>query len=372
MEVALLFAMVIGMMLIGVPIAVSLGLSSILFLMMFSHGTSLASVAQTLFSAFEGHYTLLAIPFFILASVFMSTGGVANRIIRFAIAVVGSFRGGLAIASVFACMLFAALSGSSPATVVAIGSIVIAGMTGGIERAGVINRELAAIAERRGYGFGLGSQRAMQVEPDRTETYRVREVAPTTLVLGNIGAVHAGTLATAEVGALVADVGADALCVHLNPAMELVQPEGDRDFTGCAATLRRLAAELPVPVIAAVHGVALGGGFQMALGADIRYAAPGTRMSIMEIKWGLIPDMALTTTLRDILPVDKVKELAWSGRPVSAWTRSTKAPVEKSRLRGLVLSYPEISIGMMRALSLKIREGHARHARLQSRRSDKA
>lgn len=128
MEVAILFGMVIGMMLIGIPIAVSLGLSSILFLMMFSHGSSLASVAQTLFSAFEGHYTLLAIPFFILASVFMSTGGVASRIIRFAIAVVGSFRGGLAIASVFACMLFAALSGSSPATVVAIGSIVIAGM----------------------------------------------------------------------------------------------------------------------------------------------------------------------------------------------------------------------------------------------------
>jgi C4-dicarboxylate transporter DctM subunit len=71
---------------------------------------------------------LLAIPFFILASSFMSTGGVANRIIRFAISMVGWFRGGLAMASVFACMMFAALSGSSPATVVAIGSIVIAGM----------------------------------------------------------------------------------------------------------------------------------------------------------------------------------------------------------------------------------------------------
>lgn len=127
MDILMLFIMVIGLMLIGVPIAVSLGLSSILFLMMHSDA-SLASVAQTLFSAFQGHYTLLAIPFFILASVFMSTGGVAHRIIRFAIAVVGSFRGGLAMASVLACMLFAALSGSSPATVVAIGSIVIAGM----------------------------------------------------------------------------------------------------------------------------------------------------------------------------------------------------------------------------------------------------
>lgn len=94
MEILILFVMVIGLMLIGVPIAVSLGLASILFLLMHSDA-SLASVAQTLFSAFQGHYTLLAIPFFILASVFMSTGGVAHRIIRFAIAVVGSFRGGI-------------------------------------------------------------------------------------------------------------------------------------------------------------------------------------------------------------------------------------------------------------------------------------
>ena len=127
MEVALLFSMVIGLMLIGVPIAISLGMSSVLFLLVYSE-SSLASVAQTLFSAFEGHYTLLAIPFFILASSFMTTGGVAQRIIRFSIACVGHLPGGLAIAGVFACMLFAALSGSSPATVVAIGSIVIGGM----------------------------------------------------------------------------------------------------------------------------------------------------------------------------------------------------------------------------------------------------
>ena len=127
MVIILLFLMVIAFMLIGVPIAVSLGLSSIIFLLIHSDA-SLSSVAQTLFSAFSGHYTLLAIPFFILASSFMSTGGVARRIIRFAIACVGSLPGGLAMASVFACMMFAALSGSSPATVVAIGSIVIAGM----------------------------------------------------------------------------------------------------------------------------------------------------------------------------------------------------------------------------------------------------
>lgn len=119
--------MVVALLMIGVPIAVSLGISSIIFLLVLSDA-SLASIAQTFFQAMAGHYTLLAIPFFILASSFMSTGGVAKRIIRFSIAVVGHFPGGLAIAGVFACMLFAALSGSSPATVVAIGSIVIAGM----------------------------------------------------------------------------------------------------------------------------------------------------------------------------------------------------------------------------------------------------
>jgi C4-dicarboxylate transporter DctM subunit len=127
MEAFLLFLLVITFLAIGVPIAVALGLSSVLFLLSFSD-SSLSSIAQTMFDAFEGHYTLLAIPFFILASSYMSTGGVAKRIIRFAIAAVGHVKGGLAIAGVFACMLFAALSGSSPATVVAIGTLVIAGM----------------------------------------------------------------------------------------------------------------------------------------------------------------------------------------------------------------------------------------------------
>ncbi|SOH92228.1 C4-dicarboxylate transporter, DctM subunit [Monaibacterium marinum] len=127
MEVIILFLGIIALLMIGVPIAIALGMCSIMFLLAFSD-TSLASIAQSLFQAMAGHYTLLAIPFFILASSFMSTGGVAKRIIRFSIACVGHMRGGLAIAGVFACMIFAALSGSSPATVVAIGSIVITAM----------------------------------------------------------------------------------------------------------------------------------------------------------------------------------------------------------------------------------------------------
>jgi C4-dicarboxylate transporter DctM subunit len=126
MESIVLFALLFLFLFIGVPVAVSLGLSSVLVIAVFSHD-SVSSVALQLFTASQ-KYTLLAIPFFILASAFMSTGGVAKRIIRFSIATVGHFRGGLAIASVFACMLFAALSGSSPATVVAIGSIAITAM----------------------------------------------------------------------------------------------------------------------------------------------------------------------------------------------------------------------------------------------------
>ena len=76
--------------------------------------------------------------------------------------------------------------------------------------------------------------------------------------------------------------------------------------------------ELLVPVICEINGVAFGAGLQIALGADLRYAAPDARLSVMEIKWGLIPDLAISTTLRDILPVDKAKELTWTGRIVNA------------------------------------------------------
>lgn len=127
--------------------------------------------------------------------------------------------------------------------------IIIAAMTGGTEEAQRINHELASIAEERGYGFGLGSQRAMHVRTETKGTYVVRDVAPTTLVLGNVGVVQARAMKTSEVEALAKGVGADALCVHLNPAMELVQPGGDRDFRGGLDTIARLVKELPLPVV---------------------------------------------------------------------------------------------------------------------------
>ena len=126
MTIAALFLLLFVFMGLGMPVAVALGLSSILTIMMFAQD-SMASLSLKLFETSE-HYTLLAIPFFILGGSFMTTGGVAKRMIRFANACIGHLRGGLAMASVLACMLFAAVSGSSPATVVAVGAIVIAGM----------------------------------------------------------------------------------------------------------------------------------------------------------------------------------------------------------------------------------------------------
>ena len=126
MSAAILFILLFLFMLMGIPIAISLGLSSVITIMAFADD-SIASLADKVFHTMH-HSTLMAIPFFVLASAFLTTGGVARRMISFAVDAVGWLKGGLGMASVLACMLFAAVSGSSPATVVAIGSIVIVGM----------------------------------------------------------------------------------------------------------------------------------------------------------------------------------------------------------------------------------------------------
>jgi isopentenyl-diphosphate delta-isomerase len=127
--------------------------------------------------------------------------------------------------------------------------LLITGMTGGTAEATAINRDLAAVAEAHGIAFGLGSQRAMQREPALAATFAVRTHAPTTLVLANLGVVQAAQLATAEVERLVQTIAADALCLHLNPAQELIQPGGDRDFRGGLAAIARLVRELPYPIM---------------------------------------------------------------------------------------------------------------------------
>ncbi|MBW2453503.1 MAG: type 2 isopentenyl-diphosphate Delta-isomerase [Deltaproteobacteria bacterium] len=148
--------------------------------------------------------------------------------------------------------------------------IVIAAMTGGTDRGRTINRELSQVAEERGYGFGLGSQRPMLERLD-DPSYQVREVAPTCLLLGNLAGVQARELPTERVDELALAVGADGMCIHLSPAMELIQPGGDRDFTGVLDTFERLAQGLSVPVVAKETGCGI------SPSAAHRLAAAGVR-----------------------------------------------------------------------------------------------
>jgi C4-dicarboxylate transporter, DctM subunit len=126
MTAAIIFCILICLMLTGMPISISLGLTVLTFLFTFTQ-VPLESVALKLFTGID-KFEIMAIPFFILAGNFLTHGGVARRMINFATSMVGHWHGGLALAGVMACALFAAVSGSSPATVVAIGSILLPGM----------------------------------------------------------------------------------------------------------------------------------------------------------------------------------------------------------------------------------------------------
>lgn len=149
--------------------------------------------------------------------------------------------------------------------------LVITGMTGGAEEVGVFNREIAALADRLGIGFGVGSQRVMLRYPEVAETFQVRDVAPSVLLFGNIGVAQAREMTSAEVVQLGEAIGADAMCVHLNTAMEVIQENGDHDFRDSLATIRRLVNESPLPIIAKETGC----GFARESG--VKLAAAGVR-----------------------------------------------------------------------------------------------
>ncbi|HNG49695.1 MAG TPA: TRAP transporter large permease subunit [Plasticicumulans sp.] len=126
MNALIIFGLLFGLMLTGMPISISLGLTVLTFLFGFTN-TDVQTVALKLFTGIE-KFEIMAIPFFILAGNFLTHGGVARRMINFATSMVGHWHGGLGLAGVIACALFAAVSGSSPATVVAIGSILLPAM----------------------------------------------------------------------------------------------------------------------------------------------------------------------------------------------------------------------------------------------------
>ncbi|HEX5394677.1 MAG TPA: TRAP transporter large permease subunit [Rhodocyclaceae bacterium] len=148
MNVLIIFALLFGLMLTGMPISISLGLTVLTFLFTMTN-VPIESVALKLFTGIE-KFEIMAIPFFILAGNFLTHGGVARRMIRFASAMIGHWYGGLGLAGVLACALFAAISGSSPATVVAIGSILLPAMV----KAGFPNKFGAGIITVSG-GLGI-------------------------------------------------------------------------------------------------------------------------------------------------------------------------------------------------------------------------
>lgn len=128
--------------------------------------------------------------------------------------------------------------------------LLIAAMTGGHPEATAINARLAAAAERFGLGIGVGSQRAALEDPGLIRSYRVvREAAPSAFVIGNLGVVQLRDHGTAWADRAVEMIDADALAIHLNLLQEAIQPEGDRDATGCLDAIERLCEHAPYPVI---------------------------------------------------------------------------------------------------------------------------
>jgi isopentenyl-diphosphate Delta-isomerase len=132
----------------------------------------------------------------------------------------------------------------------------IAAMTGGTTEAEDINRDLAIVAEELGLGLCFGSQRPLLTRGIR-HGYFVRDLAPTVPIFGNLGIVQARETSTKRLADMLSSCGANAVCIHLNPAMEVVQPEGDTDFRGGLATIERLVQELSVPVIVKETGCGL-------------------------------------------------------------------------------------------------------------------
>jgi isopentenyl-diphosphate Delta-isomerase len=146
--------------------------------------------------------------------------------------------------------------------------LIITGMTGGAEEVALFNREIAALADRMGVGFGVGSQRVALRRPEMKKTFQVRDVAPNVLLFGNIGIAQARELSVREVTRLAEEIGADAMCVHLNAAMEIIQENGDHDFRRSLDAVKRLVDESPLPIIIKETGC----GFARESGIKLRSA----------------------------------------------------------------------------------------------------
>lgn len=134
--------------------------------------------------------------------------------------------------------------------------LVIAAMTGGVDRAEAINRDLAKVAESRNIAFGFGSMRPL-LRDSKAPGYNVRDVAPSIPILGNIGVVQAQSVPSERLREITDRAGCSALVIHLNPSMELIQAEGDRDFRGGLDTISRLVDDIRIPIIVKETGAGI-------------------------------------------------------------------------------------------------------------------
>ncbi|MCI0503467.1 type 2 isopentenyl-diphosphate Delta-isomerase [Candidatus Micrarchaeota archaeon] len=195
--------------------------------------------------------------------------------------------------------------------------ILITGMTGGYGDAEGINRSLAQAAQKYGLAFGVGSQRAMVEKPELAKTYRVRDVAPGVPILANIGAYQLKKYSLSQVESLVSAIEADALAIHLNALQEVIQGEGDTDFSGVLNAIGRTCEKLSVPVVVKETGAGISQDVAIKLkSAGVKYldvaGAGGTSWSKVEYlrtdavpgfeDWG-IPTAESIIQCRGVLPM---------------------------------------------------------------------
>lgn len=195
--------------------------------------------------------------------------------------------------------------------------ILITGMTGGYGDAEQLNKKLAAAAQKYGLAFGVGSQRAMIEKPDLAKTYKIRDVAPDIPLLSNIGAFQLKKYSPSQIDSLVQTIEADALAVHLNALQEIIQPEGDRDFTGVLSAIENICDKLSVPVLVKETGAGINQDVAILLKkAGVKFldvsGAGGTSWSAVEYlrgsrvpgfeNWG-IPTVECLLQCRGVLPL---------------------------------------------------------------------
>lgn len=259
--------------------------------------------------------------------------------------------------------------------------LMISAITGGYQKAKEINRQLAAVSQRQKIAFGLGSQRAMIEDPSTAATYKVRDVAPDIPVVANIGAAQLRTYSREQISSLVSTVEADALAIHLNPLQEVIQPNGDCDFSGVLDSIRKCVDYLDVPVIVKETGAGISADVAAKL-ADVGVkwidvsGAGGTSWSKIEYarnkkavpgfeEWG-IPTVDCLLMCKGILPmiasggvrsgIDVAKAIALGADMAAAAQPFLKALMKNRLEEEIVLWKKQLTIAMFLTGSKNISE----------------